>query len=164
MKTASLPWQSLRRVLRQLHDALNSLAQLLVQEETVMTRLDRDRITVLVEQKSQALETFHRYEQELVTVLRPWVPTGSSAECWALIRSAPECKALALYSLFEMIIATAQQVREQGRRNAALIRRGQYVVQEALNQVQAGLGQGPVYQGSGILRQHPVPCSVNLHG
>ena len=164
MNTASLPWQSLRPVLRQLHDALNALAQLLVEEETVMKRLDRGRMTLLVEQKSQVLESVQRYEQELVAVLRPWVPTGSLAECWALIRSAPECQALALDPLFKMITVTAQHIREQGGRNAALIRRGQYVVQEALNLVHVGLGQGPVYQGSGTLRAHPVSCSVNLHG
>ena len=164
MKTASLPWQTLRPVLQQLHDSLHAFAQLLEQEETVMKRLDRDRMNLLVEQKSQVLESFQRYEQELVTLLRPWAPTGSPAECWALIRSAPECKSVALDSLFKMIAATAQQIREQGRRNAALIRRGQYVVQEALNLVHVGLGQGPVYQGSGTLRLHPVPCSVNLHG
>lgn len=164
MQTASLPWQVLRQVLQQIHDALTTFARLLVEEETVMQRLDGHRMTILVDQKSQVLETFQRYEQALVAVLRPWVPTGSSAECWALIRRAPECKALDLDSLFKMITTTAQHVREQGRRNAALIRRGQYVVQEALNLVHVGLGQGPVYQGSGTLRQHPVPGSVNLHG
>ena len=164
MKPHSIPWKSLRQLMQHVQDSLKTFAQLLVEEEAVMKRLDRDQMAAVVEQKAQALEGFHRHEQELVAVLRPWVPTGSIADCWHTMAHAPEFKALAQHPLFNMIVITAQRIRDQGQRNAAVIRRGQYVVQEAIHLMYEGLGQGPVYQGTGTFRTQPAPSSVNLRG
>lgn len=164
MTSHSIPWESLRTLLQHLLDALNAFSQLLGEEEAVMRRWDREKMQGVVEQKVQALETFHRYEREWVVLLRPWAPTGSAADCWKLFAQDPTFSVLNTHPLFHKITSLAQRIRDQGQRNAAMIRRGQFVVQEAMHLVHAGLGQGSVYQGTGTLRVQPVPSSVNIRG
>lgn len=164
MKPHAIPWIALQQVFQRLLEVLEELSKLLVQEEAVMKGLDREKMMALVEQKANVLENFHRSEQHLVALLRPWVPTGSSAECWSLLKQQPDFLRVHQLPVFKAIRRETARVREQGQKNAVLVRRGQYVVREAMNLINTGLGQGPVYQGTGTLRVQPVPCSVNLRG
>lgn len=164
MKPSVIPRDSLFRLFQQLHESLQAFANLLIEEEVVMKRLDREKIMALVEQKVRILDVFQRYERELAAVLRPWISSGSPSACWDLIGQAPEFQSVARHARFQAIKQTAQCIREQRQRNMALIRRGHYVIQEALNLVFMGLGQGPVYQGTGTLRVQPITGSVSLRG
>lgn len=164
MKPHSIPWDTLQQLFRQLQNSLEEFSKLLVEEEVVMTKLDREKMMALVDQKANVLEAFQCSEQQMVAVLRPWVPTGSSIDCWNMIKQDPQFSRVLQLPVFKAIQRETARIREQGQKNAALVRRGQYVVREAMSLVYAGLGSGPVYQGTGTLRVQPVPCSVNLHG
>lgn len=164
MKSHPIPWEALQQLFRRLLNSLEEFSELLAEEEAVMTRLDREKMMVLVEQKAGVLEAVQRCEQQMVAVLRPWVPTGLSGDCWNVIKQSPEFSRVLQLPEFKAIQRETARIREQGQKNVVLIRRGQYVVREAMSLVYAGLGQGPVYQGTGTLRVQPVPCSVNLHG
>lgn len=164
MTSHSIPWIPLQQLLQQLQNSLHLFSELLVQEETVMKRLDREKMLSLADRKAEILENIQVVERQIVAVLRPWVPSGSPDDCWLLIKQDPEFSSLGRLPVFKALQRDVARIREQGQKNAVLVRRGQYVVREALNLVFAGLGQGPVYQGSGALRVQPVPCSVNLRG
>ncbi len=164
MKPDSIPWVPLQQVFEQLQGSLEEFSKLLVQEESVMKRLNREKMMVLVEHKATVLEKIQRSEQQLVAVLRPWVSTESSVDCWNAITQDPRFSRVFQLPVFKAIQREITRIREQGQKNSVLVRRGQYVVREALNLVYAGLGQGPVYQGTGTLRVQPAPCSVNLRG
>lgn len=164
MKSHSIPWVPLQQLFQQLQNSLHVFFELLVHEEGVMKRLDREAMISLVDRKAEILDTVQHAERQMVAVLRPWVPSGSPAECWLLFKQDPEFSCLARLPVFKAIQRDVARIREQGQKNARLVRRGQYVVREALNLAFTGLGQGLVYQGSGALRVQPVPCSVNLRG
>ena len=164
MKPHSIPWVALQQVFQQLQVSLEEFSSLLEQEEAVMKRLDRENMMALVDHKATVLENIQRSEQQLVAVLRPWAPTESSVNCWNVITQDPQFSRVFQLPVFKAIQRETARIREQGQKNAVLVRRGQYVVREALNLVYAGVGQGPVYQGTGTLRVQPAPCSVNLRG
>ena len=118
----------------------------------------------LVERKERILGTVRGCEQQVISTLRPWVPSGTFQACRDLLKNSETSQGIRASALLEEIGEMLPPLRDQSRKNAGLIRRGQYVVLEAFNIIAAGLGNSPVYQETGRLRGHHFPGSVSLQG
>lgn len=167
MTSPSIPWDQIVLLLKSMGAALNDLYELLREEETVMKHLDRDRVDDLLAQKEGVLSVLTRLDQEVLSTLRPLMASSTSkvpANWWSFLAQGKNVQEYGLAQSLSAIKSTAERIRDQGRKNAMLIRRGQLVVGEAINLVLSGLGHVSVYQGTGTLRAHPVPGSVNLQG
>lgn len=164
MNPHSIPLVPFQQVFQQLQLFLEEFFKLLVQEEVVMKRLNRENMSAVVEHKETVLEKIQRSEQQLIAVLRPWISRESAADCWKVITQDSRFADVRQLPAFQAIQRETARIRVQSQKNSVLVRRGQYVVREALNLIQTSLGQGPVYQGTGTLQIQPAPYSVNLRG
>lgn len=164
MPSRGIPADQLLQLLTRLQDTLSGFVDILLEEESVMTRPARGQVVSLNEKKERALDLIRTYEKELVAIMRPWVPSGIPSDCLVFLAQHPEGARVATHPLFRTIRATIQRIRDQGHRNVRLLHKCQHVVREAISLASVGLGHGPVYQGTGMLQRHAIPGSVNIHG
>ena len=164
MATKLIPWDTVLPLLQSIAASLEEFRHLLIEEEQAVKTLNREKIMDLVERKERILGTVHGCEQQVISTLSPWVPSETFQACRDLLRNAETSQGIRASALLEEIGGMLPPIRDQGRKNAGLIRRGQYVVLEAFNIIAAGLGNSPVYQETGTLRVHHFPGSVSLQG
>ena len=150
--------------LTEMREVFQKFLLLLLEEECVLLRMDRQRVADITEKKEQVFEEMCRYEQQITATLQQLAGL-ENLEClegWLIRSSHPQV--VSAKKVFQELHGLALKIQEQGRKNGAVIRRTQHVVREAINLIYTGLGTGPVYQGSGALQFSSVPSSVNLHG
>ncbi len=144
--------------------AVKEFVALLRHEEQLLLVMDRQGIADVTEQKEQVLDEMCRYEQQVVTVLQQLAGSETQEGLWDWLQNVQQPQASGAKKLVHELIGLAHTIQDQGTKNEALVGRTQNVVREAINLIYVGLGQGPVYQGSGALQTPSVLSSVHLHG
>ena len=157
-------WERLLVLLGEMRGIYKELMTLLRDEERGLLEMDRQGVADVTEKKEQVLDTMRRYEQQVIAVLHQLAGSENHErlEVWLKQTKNPHAST-ARMKIHELGDLT-REIQAHGKKNEALIRRTHHVVREAINLIYAGLGTGPVYQGSGALHFPTVLSSVHLHG
>ncbi len=157
-------WDHLLVLLGEMRSIFQGFMVLLREEERLLLGMDRKRIADVTEKKEQALDAMCRYEQQVMALLRQLAGSHSQDRLEVWLQKARQPQASSANTMLHELFGLTRTIQTQGKKNAALTRRTQHVVREAINLIYTGLGVGPVYQGSGALHFPAVPSSVHLHG
>jgi len=137
---------------------------LLGDEERRLLEMDRQGVADVTEKKEQVLDTMRRYEQQVSDVLHQLAGSDNHERLEVWLKQTRHPHASTARTRFHELGDLTREIQAHSKKNEALIRRTHHVVREAINLIYAGLGTGPVYQGSGTLHFPTVPSSVHLHG
>jgi len=137
---------------------------LLSHEERTLRVMDRQGLTDVNSQKEQVLDAMFQLEQQVERELRQLGGSEGQESIWNWLKKARDPRAQSAHGMLIELLRLGRIIQEQGKKNEVLIRRIQHRVGEAIHFMYAGLGTGPVYQGSGTLNFPSVPSSVHLQG
>lgn len=157
-------WDHLLVLLGEMRAVFHGFMTLLRDEERLLLRMDRQGVADVMEKKEQALDTMCRYEQQVAAVFHQLTGSDNHERLEVWLQKARHPHASAVRARLQELVGLTRSIQAHGKKNEALIRRTHHVVREAINLIYAGLGTGPVYQGSGALYFPSVPGSVHLHG
>ncbi len=157
-------WDSLLDLIDTLQEIFQEFLALLCEEEQLLLKMDRQQIAGVTERKEQVLDAMCRYEQQVMSVLEDLAGPENLEAIGQWLKNVHEPQAVLVNERLHELMGVAHKIQAQGKKNEAIIRRTQHVVGEAINLIYTGLGNGPVYQGSGTLQAPSVLSSVHLHG
>ncbi|MEX0830859.1 MAG: flagellar protein FlgN [Nitrospirales bacterium] len=157
-------WEHLQVLLVEMQVLFQDFLSLLKKEERLLVVMDRQGIADITEKKEQVLGEMRRYEQQAMGVMYHLSGGEHRDQLGDWLRNVPHRHAGSSHATFQELIGLTRKIYEQGQKNESRIRRMQHVVRGAIHLIYAGVGTGPVYQGSGILRTPSVLSSVHLHG
>lgn len=157
-------WEHLQILLAEMQALFQDFLSLLKKEERLLLMMDRQGVADNTEKKEQVLDGMRRYEQQVMGVMLQLAGPEHQVHLGGWLRNVPHQHAVSANTIFHELIGLTRKIQEQGKKNESLIRRTQHVVRGAINLIYAGVGTGPVYQGSGTLRAPSVLSSVQLHG
>lgn len=158
------PWSNLVEILNETQQCLRSFSFLLMEEEGALRGMERGALGEIASKKEQVLESLSRYDQQVQSGLEQLSSPLGGDRLFEWLNRAAQPEAAIIYARLGDLRSLAQQVRDQGKKNEALIYRMQAVVGQAIHLIYSGLGKGPVYQSSGGLRFPEAPGSVHIHG
>jgi len=161
---SSETWDHLQVLLAEMQALFQNFLSLLNKEERLLLVMDRQGVADITEKKDQVLDGMQRYEQQVMGVMCQLAGSEHQGHLGGWLRNVPHRHAVSTNTIFHELNGLIQKIQEQGKKNESLIRRTQHVVRGAINLIYAGVGTGPVYQGSGTLRAPSVLSSVQLHG
>jgi len=164
MQHSSPRWDDLLGLFQNTHREFEEYLSLLEAEEKLVQRMDRPGLVEITDRKEQVLDSLCRYEQEVKVALQAFVKGEGHTSLSAWLDQAPPRQGEVVQEWLSKLRHAAGQIHDQGKTNEVRIRRTQHVVREAVNLIYAGVGTGPVYQGSGTLRAPSVLSSVQLQG
>lgn len=162
--TTQVSWKQLLEVGEEAQSIFARYLELLRQEEDALRRMNRQEMFGLMEKKGEALDIMCRYERQVISGIKVLTGSEGKGRLWIDLQAASDPRAVSLQNIVRKLSLLANNIREQGKTNAALIRRAQHVVREAINLIYIGLGTGPVYQGSGALSIPSLPGTMHHHG
>lgn len=157
-------WDGLLVVLAEAQSSFQEYSALLSHEERTLQIMDRQGLTDVNGQKEQVLNKMCRLEQQVERELQQLAGATVTQNIWTWLKQAGHPHAQSAHAMLAELLRLARMIQEQGKKNQALIQRIQYRVREAIHFMYAGMGTGPVYQGSGTLNFPSVPGSVHLQG
>ena len=157
-------WDHLLALLGEMRSAFHEFTSLLRDEKRILLGMDRKGIADVTEKKEYALEAMCRYQHQVVAVLQQLAGSEHQGKFGAWLQKSRHPQASSANTILQELGGLIRSIQAQGKHNEACIRRTQHVVQEAIHLMYAGLGTGPVYQGSGTLQYAPVPGSVSFRG
>lgn len=157
-------WEHLDALLGEMQELFKNFLSLLNQEEGFLLAMDRQGVADMSEKKEQVLDEMCRYEQQVMDMMHRLAGSEHRGHLADWLRNLSHRQAASATSKFQDLIGLTQKIQEQGKKNEASIQRMQHVVREAIYLIYAGVGTGPVYQGSGALRAPSVLSSVQLQG
>ncbi|MDH5576749.1 MAG: flagellar protein FlgN [Nitrospirota bacterium] len=157
-------WERLLVLLGEMREIFQEFMTLLRDEERRLLEMDRQGVADVTEKKEQVLDTMRRYEQQVIAVLHQLAGQDKHERLEVWLKQARHPHASTARTKLHDLADLTKQIQVHGKKNEALIRRTHHVVREAINLIYAGLGTGPVYQGSGALYFPTVLSSVHLHG
>lgn len=144
------PPQNLLHLLDQEVEQASFLLEALNEEHTALNERQSDRIEAAVKAKQERLANFERCEQQR----KRWLQQAGVAEQAGEIRDflrKQESQPEELVALWDRLIATAGQCREQNRVNGALVEIHRRHVQRALD-ILRGTQETPTYGPYGETR------------
>jgi len=157
-------WERLLVLLGEMRAIFEEFMTLLRDEERLVLEMDRQGVADVTEKKERALDTMRRYEQQVAAVLHQLAGSDNHERLEVWVKQARHPHASTARTRLHELADLTRHIQVHGKKNEALIRRTHHVVREAVNLIYAGLGTGPVYQGSGALHFPTVLSSVHLHG
>jgi len=157
-------WDHLQVLLGEMQVLFQDFLSLLSQEERLLLVMDRQGVADITEKKEQVLDGMRRYEQQVMGVMHRLAGSDHQGHLGGWLRNLHHRHAVSANTMFQELMGLTRKIQEQGKKNEAIIQRTQHVVREAINLIYAGVGTGPVYQGSGTLRAPSVLSSVQLQG
>ena len=157
-------WEHLHVLLGEMQELFKHFLFLLSQEERFLLAMDRQGVSDMTEKKEQVLDEMCRYEQQVLDTMHRLAGSDDQGHLADWLRNLSHRQALSAKSKFQDLIGLARTIQEQGKKNESSIQRMQHIVREAIHLIYAGVGTGPVYQGSGALRAPSVLSSVQLQG
>ncbi len=157
-------WDHLLVLIHTLQEKFQEFLALLCEEERFLLKMDREEVAAVTERKEQVLDAMCRYEQQVMSLLEGLAGPENRETLGQWLKNVHEPQALLANDRFHELMGLAQKIQAQGKKNETIIRRTQHVVGEAINLIYTGLGNGPVYEGSGTLQAPSVLSSVHLHG
>ncbi len=164
LNRAQASWNHLLVALEDMHAAFEQFLAFLCDEERLLSAMDRQGVAELADKKEQALAVMCRYEKQVSLAIHQLAGPEHRGHIHDWLNQVRHPQAMKASTIFYELIGLTRKIQVQGRKNEILIRRMQCVVREAINIIYAGLGAGPVYQGSGTLQFSSVPSSVSLQG
>ncbi len=164
MTHSSSRWDDLCRIFQKTQRVCEEYLSLLEGEEKLVQQMDRTGLSEILGRKEQVLDSLCRYEREVENVLQALVNEQGYSSWADWLEREPSGQADVVQDWLGKLRHLARQIHNQGKTNEIRIRRSQHVVREAVNLIYAGVGSGPVYQGSGTLRTPSVLSSVQLQG
>ena len=157
-------WAQLTQLLQAEGKAYGQLLDLLKEEWSALRTLNYQEVVEVARQKEDVLTRIANIEKErAICALRLRQDAEHDSFLQWLVTSTHSQSLPAKHALTELV-AIGQQVKELSNKNSGLINRGMYVVQEAMNVVQEGLGLKPVYGETGQLTCPTVATSLNIQG
>lgn len=160
----SATWERLLEALTETRSAFQQYGVLLFQEAHSIRIMDQRNLIEVNSQKEQVLDTMRRIEQQVEHELHRLVGPAKPESILSWLKADPDPRAQSAHGMLMELLDLSRLIREQGKKNEALILPLYHRVREAIHVIYTGLGTGPVYQGSGALNFHSVPSSVHLQG
>jgi hypothetical protein len=157
-------WENLHVLLEDMQQLFKKFLSLLTQEERLLLAMDRQGVADMTENKEQVLDEMCRYERQVVETMHRLAGSAHHGHLADWLRNLSHRQAAIATSKFQDLIGLTRKIQEQGKKNEVCVQRMQHVVREAIHLIYAGVGTGPVYQGSGALRAPSVLSSVQLQG
>ncbi|MDH5429083.1 MAG: flagellar protein FlgN [Nitrospirota bacterium] len=157
-------WEHLHVLLGEMQELFKIFLSLLSQEECFLLAMDRQGVADMTEKKEQVLDEMCRYEQQALDTMHRLAGPDHQGHLADWLRNLSHRQAVSAKSKFQDLIGLTRMIQEQGKKNESSIQRMQHIVREAIHLIYAGVGTGPVYQGSGALRTPSVLSSVQLQG
>jgi hypothetical protein len=157
-------WEDFQVLLAEMQVLFQDFLSLLKKEERLLVVMNRQGVADITEKKEQVLDGMRRYEQQVIGVMHQLSGSEHQGQLGDWLRNVPHRHAVAANTIFHELIGLTRKIQDQGKKNESRIRRMQHVVRGAINLIYAGVGAGPVYEGSGTLRTPSVLSSVQLHG
>ncbi len=151
-------------LLKDIGQKFENFLGLLQEEEVLLAKMERHSIAGVTEKKEQVLDEICRYEQQVVATMQELAGPENQERLGEWLQKTQQPEATTVNTILRELKGLTHTIQQQGKKNEVLIGRTQHVVREAINLIYAGLGNGPVYQGSGTLQFPPVLSSVHLHG
>jgi flagellar biosynthesis/type III secretory pathway chaperone len=164
MKHNQETWDDLLILLGEMRVVFQEFMGLLGDEERMLLEMNRQGVARVTEKKEQVLDVMCRYEQQVTARLHQLAGFEDQKGVGLWLKEAAHPQVSSVNSILQDLFGLTATLQEQAKRNEALTRRTQHVVREAIHLIYSGLGNGPVYQGSGVLSFPSVPNSVHLHG